>query len=181
MVSKVTRILCTIASAAVLAFADPSAEMPLPSAISDSLPWFAVREIKVPNAPFTRSHLAKAVEKKNRVALVYFATWCIPCRVGVKKLAEHQADLSQNGIQVVLVNLGEKDEKSILSWIEKTGASNFTAIGDPFKRLTEGFGMTSEGSNISLPRTLVLDKNLKPLFMLGQEGSDWPQILWEKN
>ena len=36
-------------------FAGESVKMPLPAEIKDSLPWFAVREIKDDNTPFTRS------------------------------------------------------------------------------------------------------------------------------
>ena len=41
------------------AFAGPSQKLPLPDAIKDSLPWFAVRELKDDNTPFTRGHLAR--------------------------------------------------------------------------------------------------------------------------
>jgi hypothetical protein len=64
--------------------------------------------------------------------------------------------------------------------VKKTNVSKFTVVSDPFKRLTEGFGLVKEGEEISLPRTIVLDKNTKPLFMLGEEGNDWPQVLWTK-
>ena len=157
-----------------------SRKMDLPAAIADSLPWFAVREVSDNAKPFTRMHLAKIAEKKERTALVYFATWCIPCRAGVKRLAENFDELQKNNVAVVLVNIGERDENLVKNWIEKTNASKFMVVGDPFKRLTEGFGLVREGEEISLPRTIVLDKNTKPLFMLGEEGRDWPQVLWSK-
>ena len=133
-----------------------SRRMELPATLSDSLPWFAVREISENSLPFTRSHLAKIARKSERTALVYFATWCIPCRVGVRRLAENFEELQKNKVSVVLVNIGEQDE------------------------LTEGFGLVKENEKISLPRTIVLDKKIKPLFMLGEEGRDWPQVLWSK-
>lgn len=166
--------LCGAATAA-----PPSLKMDLPQTLSDSLPWFAIREVKENNPPFTRGHLAQMAAKSDRVAMVYFATWCIPCRVGVKKLAENGAELKKHNVQVVLVNIGERDEEMIRKWVDKAGASDFTVVGDPFKRTTEGFGLVNEGQEISLPRTIVVDKNLKPLFMLGQEGSDWPEVLWK--
>lgn len=153
--------------------------MPLPQGLTDSLPWFAIREVSENNVPFTRTHLAQLASKSERVALVYFATWCIPCRAGVKKLAENSAELQKNNTQVVLVNIGERDEKMIQKWVEKVGATNFKVVVDPFKRTTEGFGLVKEGADISLPRTIVVDKNLKPMFMLGEEGSDWPEVLWK--
>ena len=87
-----------------------SRRMELPATLSDSLPWFAVREISENSLPFTRSHLAKIARKSERTALVYFATWCIPCRVGVRRLAENFEELQKNKVSVVLVNIGEQDE-----------------------------------------------------------------------
>lgn len=153
--------------------------MPLPDGLTDSLPWFAIREVSENNVPFTRTHLAQLAAKSDRVALVYFATWCIPCRAGVKKLAENSAELQKHNVHVVLVNIGERDEKMIQKWVDKVGATKFKVVVDPFKRLTESFNLVKEGSDISLPRTLVVDKNLKPMFMLGEEGSDWPEVLWK--
>lgn len=157
-----------------------SRRMSLPATLSDSLPWFAVREISENSLPFTRSHLAKIAKKSERTALVYFATWCIPCRVGVRRLAENFEELQKNKVSVVLVNIGEQDENLVMNWVEKNHATKFMVIGDPFKRLTEGFGLVKENEKISLPRTIVLDKKMKPLFMLGEEGKDWPQVLWSK-
>jgi hypothetical protein len=51
---------------------------------------------------------------------------------------------------------------------------------DPYKRLSEGIGLIKEGENIALPMTLVVDNAAKPVFMIGQEGSDWPSVLWTK-
>lgn len=181
------RILFLVAFlTASLSFAAPasttelSRKVELPKTISDSLPWFAVREFSESMVPFTRVHLQKLTQKSERTALVYFATWCIPCRVGVKRLVENYDELKKNNVSVVLVNIGERDEGAIKKWIQKLNASVFTVVIDPFKRLTEGFGLVKENEEISLPRTIVLDSKMKPLFMLSEEGQDWPQVLWEK-
>lgn len=160
--------------------AEKSHKMELPKSISDSLPWFAVREVTENPLPFTRSHLAKVAMNNERTALVYFATWCIPCRAGVKRLVENVEELQKNKVSIVLVNIGERNEELVKNWVKKMDASKFKVISDPFKRLTEGFGLVREGEEITLPRTIVVDKGLKPLFMLGEEGSDWPQVLWAK-
>ena len=159
---------------------DQSRKIEMPQTISDSLPWFAIREFSDNMVPFTRAHLEKLAKKSDRTALVYFATWCIPCRVGVKRLVENVDELNKNNVSVVLVNIGERDEGAIKKWLQKLNASVFTVVIDPFKRLTEGFGLVKENEEISLPRTIVLDSAVKPLFMLGEEGQDWPQVLWEK-
>jgi thiol-disulfide isomerase/thioredoxin len=159
---------------------EKSRKIEMPKSISDSLPWFAVREISENKSPFTRSHLEKLAANNERTAIVYFATWCIPCRVGVKRLVENIDELNKNKVSVVLVDIGERDEDAIKNWVKKMGAEIFTVVNDPFKRLTEGFGLVKENEEISLPRTIVLNNKAKPLFMLNEEGSDWPQVLWEK-
>lgn len=160
--------------------AQPSVQLALPSSIADSLPWFAVREVGLANMPFTKKHLADVAQKHDRVALVYFATWCIPCRVGVKRLVAAESLMAENKTDVILVNIGEPDEKSITKWVEKLGAGRFKVVVDPFKRMTENFGITRSGEEMALPKTLVVDSNVKPVMLVGQEGNDWPQILWEQ-
>ena len=62
--------------------------------------------------------------------------------------------------------------------VDGMGGGVFPVILDPYKRLSEGIGLVGEGKNLALPMTLVIDKAGKPLFMLGEEGNDWPSILW---
>lgn len=160
--------------------AAPSEIKLLPPAVADSLNWFAAREMGGANMPFTRAHLAKVAAGSNRVALVYFATWCVPCRAGMKKLVESRQELEQNGVKVILVNAGEREEAKIKKMVETLGATVFPVVLDPYKRLSEGIGLIKEGENIALPMTLVVDNAAKPVFMIGQEGSDWPSVLWTK-
>lgn len=100
--------------------------------------------------------------------------------MGVKNLAAAEALLTQNKTEVVLVNIGETDEKAIARWVEKLGASRFKVVVDPFKRMTENFGITRSGEEMSLPKTLVVDSKVKPVKLIGKEGGDWPQVLWTK-
>lgn len=174
-------VMCLLAALCGIAFAGPagpSRKVPLPPAVSDSISWFAVREMGGSNMPFTRNHLQKLASTGERAALVYFATWCVPCRAGMKKLVASKAELEKNGVKVVLVNAGEREEAKIKQMVESLGANVFPVVLDPYKRLSEGIGLIKEGENIALPMTLVVDKAGKPLFMVGEEGNDWPSILW---
>ncbi|MCQ2097800.1 MAG: TlpA family protein disulfide reductase [Fibrobacter sp.] len=157
-------------------------ELVKPAPITDSLPWFAIREINDSNSPFTRTFLEKLAGTGERTALVFFATWCQPCREGIKILAKNENELAEHHVNVVLVNIGVKEveEKKIRSWVKNLGADSFKLVIDPFKVMTEGFGLVEKSGEIALPKTLVIDRKAKPLFLLGQEGSDWPRVLWEK-
>jgi thiol-disulfide isomerase/thioredoxin len=161
--------------------ADKTKILPLPKAVSDSVPWFAVREQGGDNAPFTKTHLKQLAQKSDRVALVYFATWCVPCREGIISLVKNKRNLDKHNVKIVLVNVGERDDEAIGKWINSVGASGFKVVLDGFGVMTEGFGLVKESAKMDLPKTLVLDKNMKPLFLFGQEGSDFPSVLWDEN
>ena len=152
--------------------ATQSQKIPLPVAIRDSLPWFAVFELQNDNAPFTRNHLNALAQKNERVA-----TWCIPCREGLKQISTNAEALAAAKTSVVLVNVGEREKDMLTKYLAKFSLEKLPAVVDPFGRLTEGFGLIKEGENIDLPRTVVVDKKMHPSFMIGAEGADYIQIL----
>ncbi len=166
-----------VALLAQTALAKESVTMPLPSQIKDSLPWFAVRELSDNNTPFTKTHLQQIAQKNKRVALVYFATWCIPCRVGLKQIAAHTDDLTKAGTAVVLVNVGERENDKIIKFLSKLSLDQQKAVLDPFGRLTENFGIKNESENMSLPKTMIVDSALKPMLLIGEEGDDYIGLL----
>ena len=177
MVKYLTFVLVALFAFAQGVFAKESVKKPLPPQIQDSLPWFAVRELGDNNTPFTRTHLQQIAKKNNRVALVYFATWCIPCRVGLKQIAAHHDELAKAGTEIVRVNVGERDTEALTKYLQTFSLDQMKAVVDPFGRLTEGFGLKKENENMSLPRTIVVDSSLKPLFMLSEEGDDFINLL----
>jgi alkyl hydroperoxide reductase subunit AhpC len=153
-------------------------QMP-PKLQAEILPWFAARDGKDGVSPFTRKTLEGLVAPQiKRVALVYFATWCLPCREGVLRLKEQKGELQKNGVLVVLVNVGEQDMGVVQKWVRQFGTEQWPLISDQFGRLTEGFGLVKPEEKITLPRTIVLSEKLKPLQLIGAEGSDWSEILW---
>ena len=43
--------------------------------------------------------------------------------------------------------------------------------------MTEGFGLVKSGQNIALPKTVIVDKDLKVKVLVGEEGSDYIELL----
>ncbi len=147
----------------------------------DSLmPWFVARD-KNDLQPFSRKNLEEFVgTETKRIALVFFASWCIPCREGVAILRDNQSDLQKNGVKVVLVNAGENDISKIESWLKIYASEKWLVIIDKFKNLQKNTGLISDSeTDIIFPKTILLDNKLKPLFLIGAEGKDWPRVLWE--
>ena len=173
-------LLVLLLVTAGFASAEPSQVLPMPKSLQqESLPWFAARDGADGEQPFTRSTLEKFITPEiQRVALIYFATWCVPCRHGILRLREKSKDLENHHIAVVLINVGEREPEKIKDWTQKFVAASWPVVLDYFGRLTEGFGLIKTGETLPLPRTLLLDAHLKPLFLIGSEGDDWPEILW---
>ena len=144
------------------------------------IPWFVARD-KSDSQHFTRKHLeGLAGPQTKRIALVFFASWCIPCKEGVIRLRDSQAELDKNGVQVILVNAGESDFSKIKNWIKENGNENWPVILDIFKNVQKNTGLISgTETEIVFPKTILLDNKLKPLLLIGAEGKDWPQILWK--
>jgi thiol-disulfide isomerase/thioredoxin len=145
-----------------------------------ALAWFVARD-KADQKPITKKDLETIIDPKaKRVALVFFATWCVPCIEGTTLLRDNQAELEKNGVQVILVNAGESDVPKIESWIKKYGSENWPLILDKFKNIQKSTGLISETvTEIVFPKTILLDNKLKPLLLIGAEGKDWPEILWK--
>ncbi len=146
----------------------------------ESIPWFVARDSK-DLQPFTKKQLEILADSQTkRVALVFFASWCIPCREGIVRLRDNQAELDKNGIRVVLVNAGEGDLSKIENWIKENGNEKWAVILDKFKNIQKNTGLISDTeTEIVFPKTILLDNKLKPILLIGTEGKDWPQILWK--
>jgi len=146
-----------------------------------SLPWFVARD-KNDLQPFSKKHLEELAAEAGakRIALVFFASWCVPCREGIVILRDNQSELEKNGIKVVLVNAGETDVSKIENWIKANANEKWPVILDKFKNAQKATGLISGSeTEIAFPKTILLDNKLKPLLLIGAEGKDWPGILWE--
>lgn len=167
--------------------ATPTVRLSLPPPLQKAeIPSFTARDKDAKELFFLRD-LKRAVNPNaERVALVYFATWCKPCIEGMVHLRNSKDLLEQNGVQIVLVNVGERDVngeidvKKVHRWIEKYSDPSWLLIMDVNRQLVRPYGLSPSGQDMVLPQTLLLSGKLKPLLLLGAEGSDWPQVLWEE-
>ncbi len=166
-----------------LSFAEPSERLPLPKELQGELPWFALiarDENGTYNDVINKDKLKEIAKRSGskKIVLSFFATWCIPCREGLKLMSEKTNELKKKGIFVVLVNVGEDDYGKAGKWAEQYAKKEWLLSFDKFANLPEKFGLSKQGANMPFPRTLVLDSNLRPLMLVGQEGDDFPQILY---
>jgi len=158
----------------------PSVQLKLTDQLSKgTLPDFSAKD-RSGDKNFQKRHLVKMLEPETeRVALIYFATWCKPCTEGATKLKKAKDKLKSNGILVVFVNVGERDAETVHKWISKYGDEEFPLIMDTRSQMVGPYGLLEPDGQVALPKSLILDKKLSPLFLLGTEGNDFPEILWK--
>jgi len=175
-------LMLTIIAAA--AKAELSVRLPLPKQLAvETLPSFTAKGQDAEQL-FQKRHLERMIAQDpriTRVALVYFATWCGPCALGAVKLKAARETLKRNNVLTVFVNVGETDIVAVRKWIKDYGDPGFPLIMDTKSQMVGPYGLTDPSGRVLMPRTIVLNRNLKPLFLLGTEGDDFPEIIWKIN
>jgi len=104
------------------------------------------------------------------VALVFWATWCAPCKEGIEKLRAAADRLKSAGVHVVLVNFGES-ESEVRSYFEGQD-SGFPVVLDRFMNSQSTYIMSNKTGG-ALPRTVLLDRDSKVVAIFGAEGKDY--------
>ena len=158
-----------------------SVRLELPEQLKkETLPNFVARDRDGQNL-LQRRHLDRIIgPQTKRVALVFFATWCMPCAKGAMMIRDARDELAKNGVQAFFVNVGENDIEAVHKWVRQYGDPTVPLIIDNRSEMSGAFGLLEPNGTIVMPKILVLDAKLKPLFLLGTEGSDFPRILWER-
>jgi len=163
----------------------PSEMRSFPKELQSELPWFAVVTKDIYGGYtdiLSKDKLKNIAVQKNskRVVLAFYATWCIPCREGLIKMGNKAAELEKNNVLVVLLSVGEEDYAKINTFVSAYVKDGWLLGFDKFNNLSENFGLSKGGGEMPLPGTLLLDKDLRPIMLIGQEGDDFPQILWSE-
>ena len=117
-------------------------------------------------------NLKKAFEDPavTRVAFVFWATWCAPCKEGMKRLCSAKARLEAAGLSVVLINVEEQAD-AVKNYLRKTPLT-FPVVLDPYGRAKTPYLDDGNGS-LSLPRTVIVGRDGKVIRIIGSEGDDY--------
>lgn len=161
----------------------PSEILTLPKELQGDIPWFAmvIKDGEESyNGVLSKDKLKSIAKQKNskRVVFVFYATWCISCKEGLARLGSKATELEKSGVMVILINVGEGDYAKVNRWMTGYVKEGWLLGYDKFNNMPANFGLSKNGGEMPLPGTLLLDQDLHPLMLIGQEGSDFPQILF---
>jgi thiol-disulfide isomerase/thioredoxin len=137
------------------------------AAVSRPAPWLAGWTLDDQVWNLTK---AFADTTSRRVALVFFATWCAPCRQGIERLSARADELRAAGVRVVLVDYQEEAEK-VRRFVG--AAPSFPVVLDRFGVAEKSYLRTGD-EPVRLPRTVLIgreDNVVEAIF--GSEGEDY--------
>ncbi len=155
---------------------------PLPEQLQGIIPDFQMLTIEN-ELGLNKENLKEKTKKTKakRIALSFFATWCVNCKEEFELLRKKAGELEKNGVQVYLINVGESIHKlgdKASEMVKKYAGDSFSFYFDPNGNLLKKSGLV-EGSNFLLPLTIVLDSDLRVLGVISAVGKDdYPQVLW---
>lgn len=138
-----TKLIFAISLVAVLL------ALPAASAMADSRDW-TLTDIKGERYRISE-HLGEAP-----FVLIFWATWCTPCK---KEMDEHRAlfeDLLKQGVKVLFVaEDNQKSQAKVKPYVESKGYT-WPVLLDPDGEILKRYGGTS-----SIPYTVILDRDGK--------------------
>jgi len=112
--------------------------------------------------------IADAPEPNQGAIISVFASWCGPCKVGLKSI---DAVVKRNpGVRLLLVNLKE-DQSTATRFLDRLGIQAPTIL-DQYGKVSERMGVNRE-----LPRTFLIDADGRVQHIYTVEGSDFEAVL----
>jgi len=112
--------------------------------VGEQAPDWTMSDINGKQIEFTKS-----VKGKDAV-LFFWATWCPHCREQLEDLSRRQADLKKDGVELLLIDLGE-DAETVRSFLDRRGM-DFPVLLDLEGEVSDSYRVTG------VPTFFLIDK-----------------------
>lgn len=174
-------LLCALVALTLTAGAAFAGEPPAKAAkeaatisVGQQAPWFAGWTLD--QRLINRTKMLKDKEAKGHL-VVFFATWCKPCKKKLTYLAQERAQLKSSNIRLTLVDYAETADLVTPFLGKFDGLSPDTVIVDQFGKMSRSFGVTEmDGGKekAKLPLVVLLDNagTVKAIYGEGEGGAE---------
>jgi cytochrome c biogenesis protein CcmG/thiol:disulfide interchange protein DsbE len=92
---------------------------------------------------------------KGPTVLIFWATWCRPCRQEMKEYKAVFESYQEKGVQVLVISEDNSKTQSQVKPFMKSNDYKFTTLLDPTGEVLKSYG------GVSIPYTVVLDSSAK--------------------
>lgn len=107
--------------------------------------------------------------------LIFWASWCKPCKREMTELKDTYDDLQKRGMNVILISEDNQKTKSRVKPLSDSKGYEWTALLDPDGEVLKLYGGTS------IPFTVVLDEGGSPVYKSIGEMKDPSEMLSKAN
>lgn len=143
---KLTAVFCVLAALAVsMVFANHVYAKELEQASDFNLPDLE-----------QNAYLLSRNQDKNNVLLVFWTTWCPFCSEELQRLNKVYQNLSKEGLEVVAVNVGERQNK-VAAFVKRYNLS-YKVLLDTSASVSKSFSV------IGVPTYVLIDKKGRIVF-----------------
>lgn len=170
-------LLCGVAGAARAEGNSESVAQCGKAKVGEKAPWFA--GLGLDNRPMNRDMVLRGLGGKGTVAVVFFATWCEPCKVGLRMLTAALPDLRRAGVTPILIAY-QQDAETVRPFVESAGLNQMTVLLDRMGVASREFGaevVDAGGKSAKLPLTAVIDAGGTVRTLIRREGTDYIDLL----
>ncbi len=135
--------------------------------VGEAAPWLSGWTL---DGAVWNTRMALERPEVSRLALVFWASWCVPCRTGIARLRDAQDTLDDDGVSVILVNVGER-EAQVRGFFDD-GPPPWPVLLDPHGRTCETWIERGSG-DCTLPLTAIVVPDGTVVSLIGAEGADY--------
>jgi peroxiredoxin len=141
--------------------------------LGEKLPFFSGWDVFTNQVVTTKTMFKAGNQSKYIINLC--ASWCEPCKKGLKEIQGHWDQLKAKNIKVILLIANPKTEA--LNMLKELKLTEVTAIADEFNTHTKKYSPISENQQMTLPRSFVVDEKGNITQIIGAEGTDYIELL----
>jgi peroxiredoxin len=141
--------------------------------LGDTIPWFASQTAE--RRVINRTLLLREIKAAGYKGFVmnFFATWCVPCREGLKMLGKERERLEAAGIRVYLVDVSRTGNAPD-GFLGDLNLAGITVLPDPYAVISRDFGMMDgKDLELALPKTFVVAADGRIRAIFAGEGQDY--------
>jgi alkyl hydroperoxide reductase subunit AhpC len=125
--------------------------------VGQQAPTFALKAI-TGKTVFLRDYCGDLRSDKGEshvVVLSFFATWCVPCQHEIPILDKFYQDFSYEKIKVILVAVGE-DQQKVITYAKAKNIS-LNIVLDNFLTTSKNYGVVNHQGSMTLPQLFIID------------------------
>jgi len=150
-----------------------SASNALALKVNDLAPTFFLRDANGDNFYLSDHVGANPRDPAKGVVLVFFASWCGPCKKELPELNALVDEFARKGVKTVIIGLGE-DFDTLSEMLDGLKVDKPIVLSDKYKKVSEKYGV------VHIPVTIIVGADGRVRDIVRGEVEDFGKMMREK-